>query len=448
MKKNELHKIEIVSYSSEGDGIGRIDGMATFVKNAIVGEQLEVKILKVDKNLAWAKITKILKASPKRINPDCNNATKCGGCKLRHMKYEEELRFKLQRVNDAFERIGKLNFTVDKIHGANEILRYRNKATFPVGQDKFGNVNIGIFQHRSHNIIDTNECLIQSTEAETVIAVVRSWMIKYNIPAYDENNKSGLIRHIFVRTNYQYEVLICIISTMKNIPKIDKLIEMIQATKLNCVGIIQSIQDKNTNVILGDTYKVIDGSDHIIDKICGLKFQLSVPSFFQVNRCQAEVLYKLALNFADIKSTDTVLDLYCGTGTITLCMAKNSKRAIGVEIMHQAIKDAVANAKLNNLCSLEFICANASAIANKFANENFKPDVICVDPPRKGLEIETINSIFEMQPEKIIYISCNPATLARDLYEFSQNNYKIAKAECVDMFPRTAHIETVCLLTK
>lgn len=448
MKKNSIHTIEISSYSSEGDGIGRIEGLAVFVKDALAGEKLEIKILKVEKTFAWAKIVKILNASPKRLKPDCKNSSKCGGCKLRHMTYEEELRFKLQRVNDAFERIGKLNFTVDKIHGARNILRYRNKATFPVGQNNLGQINIGIFQNRSHNIIDTSECLIQTTEAENVIALIRSWMEKFNISAYDEENKSGLIRHIFVRTNYKHEVLICIISTNKNIPKIDKLIEMVRASKLNCIGIVQNVQDKNTNVILGDTYKLIDGRDRIIDKICGLKFHLSVPSFFQVNREQAEVLYSIALKFADIKNTDTVLDLYCGTGTITLCMAKYSKKAIGVEIVSEAINDAEENAKINNISNAEFICASASEIANKFAGENFKPNVICVDPPRKGLDSETISSMVKMQPGKIVYVSCNPATLARDLQLLTDANYKIAKSECVDMFPRTAHIETVCLLTK
>lgn len=448
MEKNSIHTIDITSYSSEGEGIGRIKGMAVFVKGGMIGETLEVKITKVAKNCAWARLNKVIKSSPARVHPDCEFASACGGCSLRHMKYEEELQLKLRRVNDALQRIGKINFKIEEIHGAANILRYRNKATFPVGVDKESGFKIGIFQQRSHNIIDINECLIQSEEAQTVVKIIRQWMSEYKIPAYNEENRSGLLRHIFIRTNYKYEVLVCLVTTKKEIPHFNNLIKLFKSSHIKIVGLVQNIQIENTNVIFGEQFHTLWKENYITDRILGLDFKLSVASFFQVNRNQAEKLYTIAMDFADIKPTDKIVDLYCGTGTITLLMAKKAKNTIGVEIVPEAISDAKKNAEINSIKNAEFICADAKSAAAEFVKNNFAPDIICVDPPRKGLSKETISSIIEMSPSKILYISCDPATLARDLQIFEKASYKISKAEAVDMFPRTPHIECVVLLTK
>lgn len=448
VEKNTIHKINITSYSSEGEGIGRIDGMAVFVKGGLIGETIEVKITKVAKNCAWARLNKVLKPSPARVNPGCEFASACGGCSLRHMNYEEELQLKLRRVNDALQRIGKLDFKIKKIHGADNILRYRNKATFPVGYDKNANFKIGIFQQRSHNIIDINECLIQSEEAESIVGIIRKWMLEHKIPAYNEEQQTGLLRHLFVRTNYKKEVLVCLVTTKKEIPHLDNLITLFENSTIDIVGLVQNIQDKNTNVIFGKQFNTLWKKNFIKDKILDLDFKLSVASFFQVNRAQAEKLYKIALDYANINANETVVDLYCGTGTITLLMSKKAKRAFGIEIIPEAILDAKQNAIINSIDNAEFICADAKTAAEDFANKKFHPDVICVDPPRKGLDINTISSIIKMSPKKIVYISCDPATLARDLQIFSKSNYKIMKAEALDMFPSTPHIESVVLLTK
>lgn len=448
MKKNSIHAINITSYSSEGEGIGRIDGMAVFVKGGLVGETLEVKITKVGKNCAWARLNKVLKASSARVKPDCKFALSCGGCSLRHMNYEEELQLKLRRINDALQRIGKLDYKIKKIHGADNILRYRNKATFPVGYDKNKNFKIGIFQQRSHNIIGINECLIQSEEAEYIVAIVRKWLTTYKIPAYNEENRTGLVRHIFVRTNYENEVLVCLVTTKKEIPHLADLITLLENLTINIVGLVQNIQNKNTNVIFGKQFNNLWKENYITDKILDLDFRLSVASFFQVNRAQAEKLYTIAMSFADIQPNESVVDLYCGTGTITLLMSKKAQNVIGVEIVPEAISDTKQNAKINSIDNVEFICADAKTASEDFANKEFRPDIICVDPPRKGLDTNTISSIIKISPKRIVYISCDPATLARDLQIFSKSKYKITKAEVVDMFPRTPHIETVVLLTK
>lgn len=273
-------------------------------------------------------------------------------------------------------------------------------------------------------------------------------MVENNISAYNESEQTGLIRHIFIRTNYCGEVLVCLITTKIKIPCVEKLIRQFESCDVQIVGLVQNIQDKNTNVIMGQRFNNLWKSSYITDKIMGLKFNLSVASFFQVNRDQAEILYGLALEFAGIEKTDNVVDLYCGTGTITLLMAQYAKTAIGVEIVPQAIDDAIKNAKLNQINNAEFICQDAKSAAKDFVNKNFKPDIICVDPPRKGLDQNTVNSIIQMSPKKIVYISCDPATLARDLRIFHQANYKLAKAEAVDMFPRTPHVECITLLVR
>lgn len=448
LNKNEIVELNIESYSSQGEGIAKLNGIVIFIKGTIQGELVSAKIIKVKKNCAWAKLLKIIKPSVFRIKPDCPHSSSCGGCSLRHMSYEEELRFKLQKVNDAISKIGKIDFKIDKIHGSLKVDRYRNKAIFPVSQDKDNNIKIGLFQSRSHNVIDVDRCYIQSEQAEQVISVIRKWMEENNISAYDEETQRGKIRHIYVRTNKNSEVLVCIVANTQNLRHTDKLIEKFRKTDIKLAGLMLNVNNKNTNVALGQTYKKIFGKQKITDWLFDLSFDLYVPSFFQVNRRQAEKLYEIAINFAGIEKTDTVIDMYCGAGTISLCMAKSAKEVTGIEIVNQAIENAKQNAIINQIENVKFVCQDASDASQNLVKNNIHPDIVCVDPPRKGLDNVTLNSILEMAPKKIIYISCDCATLARDLNIFKQDNYHLSKAQAVDMFPRTPHVETVCMLTK
>lgn len=447
-EKNSIHTLKIDSYNSEGEGVGRLDNYVIFVKGALAGETVEVKLIKVAKTYAYARLLKVIERVNNRIEPDCEFSSACGGCSLRHMNYEEELKFKLNKVNDAFARIGKIDYQVKNIIGASSVDRYRNKAIFPVSENKDGGVSIGLFQNRSHNVIDIQKCLIQSVQAEAFIGIVMKWMESNKISAYNEEKQTGTLRNIFIRTNYLDETLLCLVSRTDIIPHVDKLIKGVKSSNLNCVGIVQCINNKNTNVVLSNKYKLLYGDSYIQDKVCDLLFNLSVPSFFQVNRDQAETLYNCALDFAEVDNTDVVLDLYCGTGTISLLFAKNSKKVIAADIVKEAILNAKENAKINNIANVDFVCSDAGKLASKLVKDEVKPNIICVDPPRKGIDEKTIKAIVEIEPDKLIYISCNPSSLARDLSTLLNNGFKIFKSKAVDMFPRTTHVESIVLMQK
>ncbi len=445
-RKNQLIPLEIEGYSSEGDGIARLEGMAVFVKGAIRGETCLVKLLKVGKTAAWGKVEAVLSPSPARITPDCPHFPKCGGCALRHMTYEEELSFKRQRVEDALRRIGGLDLTVDVIHGAAHPDRYRNKAQFPVSGKQ--GVSVGFFRSRSHDVIDVPSCLLQRPEADGAGRTVKSWMEQFSVPAYDEVSHTGLVRHVYVRTNRAGQGLICLICNGESLPHQAELIAALREAVPQAVGVVLSVNRDKTNVILGKQYRTLWGQDYLYDTLCDLTFKLSVPSFFQVNPEQTEVLYRKAAEFAGLTGNETVVDLYCGTGTISLVLAGEAKQVIGAEIVPSAIEDARENARRNDLQNTEFICADAKEAAAELARRGLRPDVICVDPPRKGISPEVVDAIAQMSPTRLVYVSCDPATLARDVARLREKGYHLQQAEAADLFPRTGHVETVCLLSR
>lgn len=441
-RKNQVHPLRIEGYGSSGEGVARLDGQAVFVKGALEGELCQVQLLKVGKSAAWGKVNEVVEPSPHRQTPDCPNYPRCGGCQLRHMTYEEETEMKRRRVQDALRRIGGWDGEVEVIHGAVNPQRYRNKIQFPVADGP----RVGFFRERSHDVIDAEDCLLQPLPATRLRTAFKQWMERFHIPAYDEKAHEGLIRHFYVRVNRQGQSLCSVIANGKKLPHTPELIEALRGAEPDLVGVVLSVNTEKTNVILGKTYKTLWGQDYLEDTLCGLAFRLSVPSFYQVNREQTEVLYGRALDFAQLTGEETVLDLYCGIGTITLCMAKKAKKALGAEVVPSAVEDARENAKRNGVENAEFFCADAGEAALELARRGIRPDVICVDPPRKGISADVIEAIVQMQPKRLVYVSCDPATLARDVKLLAERGYVLQKAEAADLFPRTRHVESVCLL--
>jgi len=443
-KKNEQHPLRIEGYGSAGEGVARLEGQAVFVKGALAGEICQVQLLKVGKSAAWGRVTQVLTPVPGRQSPDCPRYPRCGGCQLRHMTYAEELRFKRQKVQDALQRIGGWTGRVEKIHGAEAPDRYRNKIQFPVADGP----RVGFFRARSHEVIDAEDCLLQPLAATRLREAFKLWMERYQVPAYDERAHGGLIRHFYVRVNRRGQSLCAVIANGTDLPHQEELVQALRRAEPDLAGVVLSVNQEKTNVILGKTHRCLWGRDYLEDTLCGLTFRLSVPSFYQVNREQAEVLYGRALAFAGLTGRETVLDLYCGIGTITLVMARQAGRAIGAEVIPAAVEDAKANAARNGVTNAEFLCADAAQAAQTLADRGLRPDVICVDPPRKGLAPAVIDAIVQMAPQRLVYVSCDPATLARDVKRMEEQGYVLQRAEAVDLFPRTAHVETVVLLSK
>jgi len=446
MEKLVLNKVytgTVEGYSSEGLGIVRICGAVVFVPHSVRGETVDLKITKVMKTAAAGEIVKIHKPSPERAKPECPYYGKCGGCDFQHLTYTEELWAKRQRVQDAITRLGGTDLQVEEILGAKDPVHYRNKSQYPVGSDGA----IGFFQARSHRVVPIDRCLIQSEISDKIARAVGEWMKRYKVSAYDETTGKGLVRHVYVRVNKKGESLGCVVVNGKQLPREPELAAYVCGAAPKTVGVVLNTNTRRGNVILGDQYRTIWGENYLMDTLCGLTFKLSVPSFYQVNRVQAEVLYNKALEYADLTGEETVLDLYCGTGTITLCMASKAKKVIGAEIVPPAIRDAKENAERNHIDNAEFFCGDAADIAAKLEKEGLRPDVITVDPPRKGLAPEVIASVAGMAPKRVVYVSCDPATLGRDIKIFEGFGYKAVRACAVDMFPGTRHVETVCLLT-
>ncbi|MBE6911741.1 MAG: 23S rRNA (uracil(1939)-C(5))-methyltransferase RlmD [Ruminococcaceae bacterium] len=442
MKKSDVYMVKIEGYTSEGAGIARIDGMAVFVPQALRGETCEIMILKVEKSFAYAKLIRVIEASPERVETECPLYPKCGGCSMWHMSYKEELKVKEDHVRSCIERIAKTSAPVLPIIGADDVKRYRNKAQYPVGE----NCSSGFYRNRSHDIVPSEACLIQSELADKIRGAVHKWQKEYNVSSYNEKSGKGILRHIYVRSGKGGAVL-CIVTTKKP-DNTDKLIELINRECPEVCGIVLNINKKITNVILGDKYITLWGKGFVEDELSGLRFEISPAAFYQVNRAQTEKLYDIAVSLATENGAKTALDLYCGIGTITLSLAKKIDKVIGVEVVPQAIEDAKRNAKLNGMENAEFICADASEAAKMLADRGEMPDVIVVDPPRKGLTPEGISEIKRMNPKTIVYVSCDPATLARDLKLFEQDgSYKTISVQPIDMFPRTKHVETVAKLT-
>ncbi|MBR5261696.1 MAG: 23S rRNA (uracil(1939)-C(5))-methyltransferase RlmD [Oscillospiraceae bacterium] len=445
IQKNQLYEAEIVDYTSEGLGVCRIDGRAVFVKGAVPGEKWTIKILKVTNTAIFAKGEELLVRSPARIESDCPHFGKCGGCALRHVTYEEELRFKLSRVNEAYRRIGGLDLEASEIIGAENTEGYRNKAIFAVGE---GGVH-GFFRTRSHDIIPIDRCLLQPELADRAAKAVSRFMNEENIPAYNEETGEGYIRHVFTRVGFTSGEAMATIVTARSLGK--KTAHLVSILREECpelTSIVLNTNRRRGNTVLDGEFITLWGRSTLRDTLCGLEFELSPRAFYQINPPQAERLYNKALEFAAPEGKGLVLDLYCGAGTISLCLARGADRVIGAEIVPEAVQNARENAKRNNITNAEFICADAGKAAQELANRGLHPDAVVVDPPRKGLSRECIEEVAKMAPERVVYVSCNVATQARDLAIFKELGYTAKTAVAVDMFPRTEHVETVALLSR
>ena len=447
LKKNQVLTTEITDYTSAALGVCKVDGFVVFVKGALVGEVCEILILKVQTTHAYAKILKVIEPSPRRVEPKCPVADKCGGCSLWHMDYAEELRFKQAQVEQCFRKIAKSDIALEPIIPAENITGYRNKAQFPVGEQEDGRVVFGFYREKSHDIVAVEECLIQSEVANRLARAVAGWVKTSGVPLYNPDTKTGIIRHILVKTGHKTgQTMLALVCAQKNVPELEKLVEKVLKKAPKVVSVVLNINTSPNNAILGRQCINVYGREDITDNLCGLDFNISPLSFYQTNSPQAEKLYNTALDFAQIDKDTQVLDLYCGTGTITLCAAARAKRAIGIEIVPQAIEDAKENAKMNRVENAEFFCADAAGFAQIIEEKGINPGVVIVDPPRKGLDQAAIDQLLQLGAEKLVYISCNPATLCRDI-ALLEEGYKIERAVPVDLFPRTVHVETCVLLT-
>lgn len=450
LKKNDILKLEITGMTSQGSGVGRYEGLAIFVSNTVEGDIIDARIIKTSKNYAIGKIERMISPSKSRIDPDCPVSGSCGGCVYRHISYDEELRLKRQKVIDAMIRIGGLSAeSVGEIVGAPSCNGYRNKAQLPVGTEKNGEYITGFYAFHSHRIVSCGCCKLQPSVFNEVCKVFLQWCRRFNPMPYDEITHKGLLRHLYIRYGEATgQVMVCLVINGERINGEQELIQLLCDKIDGFKSLVININKEKTNVILGSRCRTVYGEDYITDILCGLKFTISPLSFYQVNRTQAQKLYTIAADFAALTGDETLLDLYCGTGTIGLSMAGKTKKLIGVEIVPQAIENAKRNAWLNGITNAEFICADAAVAADKLSRRGETPDVIIVDPPRKGLSAPLINTISQLNPKRVVYVSCDCATLARDIKIFRDNGYTSERITPVDMFPRTAHVETVCLMSR
>ena len=448
MEKNKTYHAEITGLTAEGAGVTRIDGQVVFVPGVIPGETCEIKIDHVGRTCAYGSLVRVMEASPHRVEPECPYFGRCGGCVFWHMDYACELKQKKRRVQDALSRIGGVNFPDLQITGSESIYGYRNKVQFPV-QAQNGKPIAGFYRAGSHAVIAIADCKIQPESANRAREAVLRWMEKENIAAYDERTHTGVVRHIYLRAaSKDPKVLLCLIVNGKTLAKKEALVRTIREQVPEVSGIVINYNTKKSNVILGDRFEALTGDGALEDTLLGLTFRLSPAAFYQVNHDQAERLYETAIEFAGLRGEETALDLYCGSGTITLCLARHVKKVYGVEIVDAAIRDAKENAARNGISNAEFFCADAGEAAAKFARDGIKPDVIVIDPPRKGVSEDVIAAMAQMAPARIVYVSCDPATLARDVARLREKGYEARKAHCFDLFPRCAHVETVVLLSR
>jgi len=442
LEKNRTYEALVTDYTAEGQGVARVEGIAVFLPNAIAGEKYQIRIEKVGKTWAAGKIVEILEKSPHRVQRECPISASCGGCDFWQMDYEEETRLKAERVKQCLNRLGGENLTEMPILSAPTVFGYRNKAQYPVASKK-GRVYAGFFKAGTHQVIEIEKCLILSEETEQIRKIVIDYVNHYRIPAYDETTGKGLLRHIYVRRGaVSGQVLVCLVINGRKLPHSEDLIEKLQAVE-GFTTLVLSVNAKDTNTVLGDEEIVLFGQGFIEDTLCGLSFRLSARSFYQINHHQAQRLYEAAIQKAEITGKDLVLDLYCGVGTITLCMAKAAGKVIGVEVVEQAVEDAKANARRNGIQNAEFFCGDAGKAALELERQGIKPDVVVVDPPRKGLNADTIEALSRMAPRRIVYVSCDPATLARDVALLKERGYTLKNAQAADLFPRCAHVESI-----
>ena len=459
MQKNDVVNVSIEDIGVNGEGIGKVDGYTLFVKDAVIGDVVEAKIMKAKKNYGYARLMKILEPSKDRTEPKCRFARQCGGCQIQQISYEKQLEFKNRKVLGNLERIGGfssklLEKIADPIVGMEEPFHYRNKAQFPFGKDKNGTTVTGFYAGRTHDIIPNTDCALGVEQNQEILEIILSFMDQYQIAPYDEKTGKGLLRHTLIRYGFTTkEIMVCLVINGTKIPHSEKLVELLTQIE-GMTSITFSINQKNTNVIMGDSYEVLWGQAFITDFIGEIKYQISPLSFYQVNPVQTEKLYGLALDYADLKGDETVWDLYCGIGTISLFLAQKAKQVYGVEIIPQAIEDARKNAQINEMENAEFYVGKAEEVlpgyyeeyAKTHPGEQAHADVIVVDPPRKGCEESLLATMVQMQPERIVYVSCDSATLARDLKYLCGNGYELVKVRAVDQFPQSVHVETVVLL--
>ena len=443
--KNQIYEAVITDYTTEGQGIAHIEGCAVFVPNAVAGERVRLRITLVRKTWAAGKITEILEKSPHRVNRACPVAKLCGGCAFWHMDYEEECRLKADRVKNCLNRIGGENLERVPILAAPACEGYRNKAQYPVAR-KNGKAYAGFFKEGTHEVVQMDRCRILPEETDRVKSIVIDYVNKHNVPVYDESTHRGLLRHIYVRRGaVSGQILVCLVVNGDGLPKVSALIDALK-TVPGFTTLVLSVNTGKGNAVLGDKFVTLYGLGFIEDTLCGLSFRLSARSFYQVNHAQAQRLYETAISMADITKNDLVLDLYCGVGTITLAMASAAGKVMGVEVVPQAIEDARDNAKRNGIENAEFFCADAGEAALRLEQQGIRPDIITVDPPRKGLNSDAIEAIARMAPKRLVYVSCDPATLARDVALLKARGFRVEQAVAADLFPRCSYVETVCLL--
>mgnify|MGYP000266802257 CR=1 FL=1 len=459
MNKNDIVTVEITDIGVSGEGIGHVDGYTLFIKDAVIGDVVEAKVMKAKKNYGYARLMKVITPSEYRVEPKCVFARRCGGCQIQEMSYDRQLVFKDQKIRGNLERIG--GFTKDQIDtvmqpvvGMEHPFGYRNKAQFPFGTDKEGNPITGFYAGRTHDIIANTDCALGVEQNKEILEIILQYMRENKIKSYDEKTGKGLIRHALIRYGFKTkEIMVCLVINGKKLPKAERLIEkLIQIEGMTSITI--SPNTRRDNVIMGDSYEILWGQGYITDYIGNVKYQISPLSFYQVNPVQTEKLYGLALEYADLKGDETVWDLYCGIGTISLFLARQAKKVYGVEIVPQAIEDAKQNAIINNIDNAEFFVGKAEEVLPDFYTKEsarigrkLTADVIVVDPPRKGCDETLLATMIQMEPEKIVYVSCDSATLARDLRFLCDNGYELKKVCGVDQFPQTVHVETVCLLS-
>lgn len=461
MNKNDIVTVEITDIGVSGEGIGHVDGYTLFIKDAVIGDVVEAKVMKAKKNYGYARLMKVITPSEYRVEPKCAFARKCGGCQIQEMSYDRQLVFKDQKIRGNLERIG--GFTKDQIDtvmqpvvGMEHPFGYRNKAQFPFGTDKEGNPITGFYAGRTHDIIANTDCALGVEQNKEILEIILQYMRENKIKSYNEKTGKGLIRHALIRYGFKTkEIMVCLVVNGKKLPKAERLIEkLIQIEGMTSITI--SPNTRRDNVIMGDSYEILWGQGYITDYIGNVKYQISPLSFYQVNPVQTEKLYGLALEYADLKGDETVWDLYCGIGTISLFLAQKAKQVYGVEIVPQAIDDAKENAKINAIDNAEFFVGKAEEVLPEYYaeyerehnGETAHADVIVVDPPRKGCDETLLETIVKMQPEKVVYVSCDSATLARDLKYLCANGYEIKMCRGVDQFPQSVHVETVVLLSK
>lgn len=450
VKKNQTIELSFEDITHDGNGVGKINGYPIFVSNTLPGETAKVKVILVKKNFAVGRRLELIITSPDRVEPPCNVFYKCGGCQLQHMSYEMQLKTKQNQVRNSLRKIAHINdVEVEPTLGMEDPWRYRNKVQIPVGE-KDGNLITGFYRPRSHDIIeDMERCIVTSEVNDDLVDIVREVANDLDIPAYDEESHRGVLRHIMVRSGENTgQTMVVIVTRTNKIPNQNEFIQRILDKQPNITSIMHNVNPDRTNVILGKKTNCLWGEEYIYDTIGDVKFAISALSFYQINPKQTKVLYDKALEYADLSGGETVIDAYCGIGSISLFLAQKAKKVYGVEIVPQAIQDAKKNAKLNGMNNTEFVVGQAEKVMPAWTADGLKPDVIVVDPPRKGCDQALLDAMVDMNPKRIVYVSCNPATFSRDLVTLTEGGYKLKKVQPVDMFPQTSHVELVALMSR